>query len=145
MKTQHKLNCLTLLLIMSTMATAFAQRRSLRAKHLLEVDYDSIPSCFEGIPIPENELAPEYWCQMGLSFPLFVRCMDQNINLRLKGLVHEADKDFVMECLNLCFLDPEDEQRPNPLLQKLSNEAHHVVQAVSTRVLPKVLSHPTES
>lgn len=139
--TRYPLHYLMLLLLLCITTNVTSRPLRLRDTNLVEIDYESIPSCFEGIPIPPKELAPQYWCQMGLSFPLFLRCMGQNLNLRLEGQVHEADKEFVMECLGLCFHDPEDEPRPSPLLQKLGEEAYNIVQAVSTRVLPQAPSH----
>ncbi|CAB9510122.1 expressed unknown protein [Seminavis robusta] len=105
-----------------------------RSNKPLDVDYQAVPSCFEGFEIPSNEPPPETWCMLNLSFRFFLRCMDQNINFRMvqEGYMNDDEKDFVMECLDLCYIDPEttDDTQVNPLSTLLDYAARKLSHSV---------------
>ena len=49
----------------------------------LGIDYDCVSHCFADITTPQHEPPPETWCMLNLSFRVFLRCMENNINLRM--------------------------------------------------------------
>lgn len=77
-------------------------------KNQLDIDFTNVEGCFLGIDIPSSEPSPVSWCKLNLSFETFLKCMDKNLNLRLlQGrYIDQDDKQFLMDCLEQCYVDP---------------------------------------
>jgi len=66
-----------------------------------KIDYDRAEQCFTEVDVPDTEPRPSNWCRFNLRFPLFMLCMDKNIQLRLvdEGHITQVQQEEVMDCI----------------------------------------------